>query len=334
LLNSFKLSLQYILPKLWLTRLAGWGASKRAGWLTKLVIDLFVKYYKVDMKEAQKPDTASYRTFNEFFVRPLRDDVRPLDTDPNVLVMPADGVISQLGKIEDDKILQAKGHNYSLEALLAGNYLMADLFRNGSFATTYLSPRDYHRVHMPCNGVLREMIYVPGDLFSVNHLTAQNVPNLFARNERVISLFDTEFGPMAQILVGATIVGSIETVWAGPLTPLREGIVGNIETVWSGTITPPREGVIKRWTWPAGESEGSVALLKGQEMGRFKLGSTVINLFAPGKVQLVEKLASLSVAKLGQPLAVSTETSATPATPLAEEEINAEHDASPRVDDK
>ena len=199
MLNSFKLSLQYILPKLWLTRLAGWGASKRAGWLTKLVIDLFVKYYKVDMKEAQKPDTASYRTFNEFFVRPLRDEVRPIDTDPNVLVMPADGVISQLGKIEEDKILQAKGHNYSLEALLAGNYLMADLFRNGTFVTTYLSPRDYHRVHMPCNGILREMIYVPGDLFSVNHLTAQNVPNLFARNERVICLFDTEFGPMAQI---------------------------------------------------------------------------------------------------------------------------------------
>ena len=191
LLNSFKLSLQYILPKLWLTRLAGWGASKRAGWLTKLVIDLFVKYYKVDMKEAQKPDTASYRTFNEFFVRPLRDEVRPLNTDPNVLVMPADGVISQLGKIEDDKILQAKGHNYSLEALLAGNYIMADLFRNGTFATTYLSPRDYHRVHMPCNGILREMIYVPGDLFSVNHLTAQNVPNLFARNERVICLLDS-----------------------------------------------------------------------------------------------------------------------------------------------
>lgn len=246
MLNDLKLSLQYILPKLWLTRLAGWGASKRAGWLTKLVIDLFVKYYKVDMKEAQKPDTAAYRTFNDFFVRPLRDDVRPLNTDPNVLVMPADGVISQLGAIENDKILQAKGHDYSLEALLAGNYQMADLFRNGSFATTYLSPRDYHRVHMPCNGILREMIYVPGDLFSVNHLTAQNVPNLFARNERVICLFDTEFGPMAQILVGATIVGSIETVW-------------------SGTVTPPREGIIKRWTSPAGDNEGSIALLKGRD---------------------------------------------------------------------
>ena len=286
MLNSFKLSLQYILPKLWLTRLAGWGASKRAGWLTKLVIDLFVKYYKVDMKEAQKPDTAAYRTFNDFFVRPLRDDVRPLNTDPNVLVMPADGVISQLGAIEDDKILQAKGHNYTLEALLAGNYQMADLFRNGSFATTYLSPRDYHRVHMPCNGILREMIYVPGDLYSVNPLTARNIPNLFARNERVICYFDTEFGPMAQILVGATIVGSIETAW-------------------SGTVTPPREGVIKRWSFPGADAEGAVVLLKGQEMGRFKLGSTVINLFAPGRIKLAESLEAESKTRLGQPMAMA-----------------------------
>lgn len=313
MLDKIKLSLQYILPKVWLTQLAGWGAGKRGGWLTKLVIDLFVRAYKVDMKEAQKPDTASYRTFNEFFVRPLRDDVRPIDTDPNVLVMPADGVISQLGAIENDRIIQAKGHDYSLEALLAGNYQMADLFRDGHFVTTYLSPRDYHRVHMPCNGILREMIYVPGDLFSVHHLTAQNVPNLFARNERVICLFDTEFGPMAQILVGATIVGSIETVW-------------------SGTVTPPREGIIKRKTWPAGDSEGSIALLKGQEMGRFKLGSTVINLFAPGKVNLVESLQSLSATRIGEPLAVSTESVTEPAIP-ADETSHSAPEASPLAGD-
>ncbi|WP_233148895.1 archaetidylserine decarboxylase [Shimwellia pseudoproteus] len=294
MLNDIKLSLQYILPKLWLTRLAGWGARKRGGWLTKLVIDLFVKYYKVDMDEAQRPDTASYRTFNDFFVRPLREDARPINHDANALIMPADGVISQLGAIEDDQLLQAKGHTYSLEALLAGNYQMAELFRNGSFATTYLSPRDYHRVHMPCNGILREMIYVPGDLFSVNHLTAQNVPNLFARNERVICRFDTEFGPMVQILVGATIVGSIETVWAG-------------------TVTPPREGVIKRWTYPAGEEDGAVALLKGQEMGRFKLGSTVINLFAPGQVVLTPSLQNLSVTKIGETLATSAAQAESPA---------------------
>lgn len=308
MLNDIKLSLQYILPKLWLTRLAGWGARKRAGWLTKLVIDLFVKYYKVDMDEAQRPDTASYRTFNDFFVRPLREDARPVDNDANTLTMPADGAISQLGAIEQDQLLQAKGHTYTLEALLAGNYQMAELFRNGTFVTTYLSPRDYHRVHMPCNGILREMIYVPGDLFSVNHLTAQNVPNLFARNERVICRFDTEFGPMVQILVGATIVGSIETAWAG-------------------TINPPREGVIKRWTYPAGEDEGAIALLKGQEMGRFKLGSTVINLFAPGKVVLDPALHSLSVTRLGQPLATGTQ-------PVAEAETRpvAESDAQPHTD--
>ncbi|KAG4077707.1 hypothetical protein HA402_006147 [Bradysia odoriphaga] len=159
------------------------------------------------MQEAQNPDLASYATFNAFFVRPLRDGARPIVAESHVLALPADGAISQLGEIRDDQIFQAKGHNYTLEALLAGNYLLAEPFRNGLFATTYLAPSDYHRVHMPCDGVLREMIYVPGDLFSVNPLTAANVPNLFARNERVICVFDTAFGPMVQILVGATIGG-------------------------------------------------------------------------------------------------------------------------------
>lgn len=286
MLDRIKLGLNNVLPKKALTELAGWGASKRAGWLTKAVIDAFVWYYKVDMKEAQKPDTASYRTFNDFFVRPLRDDARPIETDPNLLILPADGAISQLGRIHGDQIFQAKGHTYSLKALLAGNAAMTDMFRDGEFVTTYLAPRDYHRVHMPCNGILREMIYVPGDLYSVNPLTAQNIPNLFARNERVICRFDTEVGPMVQILVGATIVGSIETVW-------------------SGTVTPPREGVIKRWSWPGADEEGAVVLLKGQEMGRFKLGSTVINLFAAGKVKLAESLAAESKTRLGETLAIA-----------------------------
>lgn len=286
MLDRIKLGLNNVLPKKALTELAGWGASKRAGWLIKAVIDAFVWYYKVDMKEAQKPDTASYRTFNDFFVRPLRDDARPIETDPNLLILPADGAISQLGRIHGDQIFQAKGHTYSLEALLAGNAAMTDMFRDGEFVTTYLAPRDYHRVHMPCNGILREMIYVPGDLYSVNPLTAQNIPNLFARNERVICRFDTEVGPMVQILVGATIVGSIETVW-------------------SGTVTPPREGVIKRWSWPGADEEGAVVLLKGQEMGRFKLGSTVINLFAAGKVKLAESLAAESKTRLGETLAIA-----------------------------
>ncbi|PWC15459.1 phosphatidylserine decarboxylase [Brenneria roseae subsp. roseae] len=283
MLDNIKIKLQYWLPKIWLTRLAGWGADKQAGKLTRLVIDLFVRRYKVNMQEAQQPDTAAYRTFNEFFVRPLKPEVRPIDLHAHRLVQPADGVLSQLGPITDGKLIQAKNHLYSLEALLAGNYVMAELFRDGLFATTYLSPRDYHRVHMPCDGVLREMIYVPGDLFSVNLLTADHVPNLFARNERVICLFDTEFGPLAQILVGATIVGSIETVWAG-------------------TVTPPREGIIQRWTYPQA-GEDAVILEKGQEMGRFKLGSTVINLFSPGRVQFAAHLNSLSVTRMGEPFA-------------------------------
>ncbi|MDU4094053.1 MAG: archaetidylserine decarboxylase [Pantoea sp.] len=286
MLDSIKLGLNHLLPKKWLTELAGWAASKRAGWLTKAVIDIFVWFYRVDMSEAQKPDTASYRTFNDFFVRPLRDEARPIDADPNLLVLPADGAVSQLGHIEGDTIFQAKGHYYSLEALLAGDRQMSAQFRDGEFATIYLAPRDYHRVHMPCNGILREMIYVPGDLYSVNPLTARNIPNLFARNERVICYFDTEFGPMVQILVGATIVGSIETAWAG-------------------TITPPREGVIKRWSWPGADAEGAVVLLKGQEMGRFKLGSTVINLFAPGRIKLAESLEAETKTRLGQPMAMA-----------------------------
>ncbi|MBG6242552.1 MAG: phosphatidylserine decarboxylase [Candidatus Symbiopectobacterium sp. Dall1.0] len=302
MLDKLKIALQHWLPKIALTRLAGWGADKQAGRLTKGVIDLFVRYYKVNMQEAQHPDTAAYRTFNDFFVRPLRPDVRPIDPHAHRVVQPADGVLSQMGPIVDGKLIQAKGHDYSLEALLAGNYVMADRFRDGLFATTYLSPRDYHRVHMPCDGVLREMIYVPGDLFSVNLFTADNVPNLFARNERVICLFDTDFGPMVQILVGATIVGSIETVW-------------------SGTVTPPREGIIKRWTYPAADEQAAIALQKGEEMGRFKLGSTVINLFVPNTLQFAAHLNPLSVTRVGEPFAEAKMVDSTEEAPVAAESV-------------
>jgi len=284
--DRFKLGLNHILPKKALTELAGWGASRRGGWLTKAVIDAFVWFYKVDMAEASKPHTGSYRTFNDFFVRPLKEGARPVDPDASLLALPCDGAISQLGRITGDQIFQAKGHYYTLQALLAGNDELAEKFIDGEFVTTYLAPRDYHRVHMPCNGILREMIYVPGDLYSVNPLTARSIPNLFARNERVICVFNTDHGPMVQILVGATIVGSIETVWAG-------------------TVTPPREGVIKRWRYPSAEHDGAVVLLKGQEMGRFKLGSTVINLFAPDRVKLAESLEAESKTRLGQPLAIA-----------------------------
>jgi phosphatidylserine decarboxylase len=291
-----KIALQHILPKLWLTQLAGRVAECRTRWLAKMIIGLFVRYYRVDMQEAQQPELSAYPTFNAFFVRPLRDDARPIDTDPNSLVMPADGAISQLGPIIDDQVFQAKGHHYSLEALLAGNERAIEEFRDGVFVTTYLAPRDYHRVHMPCNGVLREMIYVPGSLYSVNPLTASAIPNLFARNERVICLFTTEFGPMAQILVGATIVGSIETSWAG-------------------TVTPPREGIIKRWRYPAAEDKTAVVLLKGQEMGRFKLGSTVVNLFAKSRVTLNDPLYARVATRVGERLAVGLTLTAEDSTP-------------------
>ena len=273
-LDSIKIKLQYLLPKQGLTRLAGWGANKQAGWLTQAVIKAFVAYYKVNMKEALYPNPEHYKTFNEFFVRPLRNGVRPVADHADGLVLPADGAISQLGKIEQGKILQAKGHDYSLEALLAGNYLLAEEFKDGQFATTYLSPRDYHRVHMPCDGVLREMIYVPGDLFSVNPLTAQ-------------------------ILVGATIVGSIETVW-------------------SGTVNVTREGIIQRWTYPTA-GEGAVALKKGEEMGRFKLGSTVINLFAANRVQFTPTLTSGSNTLMGAEFAHSVTAVPTESVTMQEE---------------
>ncbi|CAD6511058.1 archaetidylserine decarboxylase [Candidatus Profftia tarda] len=272
MLDSIKIKLQYLFPKQVMTCLIGWLADQEAGWLTHVLIKSFIRYYKINMKEVLYPNPEHYKTFNEFFMRPLRNGMRPIADHPNGLVLPADGTISQLGTIEQDKILQAKGYHYSLEALLAGNYMLAKEFINGNFATIYLSPGDYHRIHMPCNGVLREMIYVPGDLFSLNHLMLGSVSNIFARNERLICIFDTNFGPIAQILVGATIVGSIETLWAG-------------------TINITREGIIKRWTYPK-TGERAVILKKGEDMARFKLGSTVINLFATNRIEFTPTLVS------------------------------------------
>ena len=265
MLDKIKIRLQFMLPKQGLTQLAGWFASRNVGFVTQWAIKLFAKAYKVNMNEAQKSELTAYSTFNDFFIRTLKDDARPIVAAEHQLAQPADGAVSQLGSIDNDLIFQAKGHNYTVEALLAGQYELADKFRNGDFITTYLSPSDYHRVHMPCDGLLTEMIYVPGDLFSVNPLTAANVPNLFARNERLICVFDTPFGAMVQILVGATIGGSIDTGW-------------------SGCVNPQREGVIKRWTYPEQDEEGAIFLRKGEEMGLFKLGSTVINLFEPNKI--------------------------------------------------
>lgn len=291
MLENLKIRLTHFLPTVAITQLIGWFANLPSRMITKIIIYLFIKYYHIDMDDASHKDTYYYKNFNQFFTRPLRDEIHSINLDPNILVCPADGRISQLGSIENDQIFQAKGHYYTLDALLAGNRNLTKLFRHGNFVTIYLSPKDYHRVHMPCNGVLREMIYVPGTLFPVNSFATHHIPNLFARNERIICLFDTKFGPILQIMVGATIVGSIETIW-------------------HGTITPPRDGIIKYWSWPAfsnqkNQDNQSILLLKGQEMGQFKLGSTVINLFAPKRVRLVEHLSSKSITRIGQPLALS-----------------------------
>ncbi|AVS97245.1 archaetidylserine decarboxylase [Paracidovorax avenae] len=274
---------QYLLPKRALTSLAGRFASARAGTRTTAAIRRFVARYKVDMSEAENPDIASYATFNDFFTRALRPGARPIADAP--AVCPVDGAVSQFGRIDGDQIFQAKGHRYSTTALLGGDAQEAARFADGSFATIYLSPRDYHRIHMPCDGRLRRMIYVPGALFSVNPLTARGVPGLFARNERVVCLFDTPLGSMALVLVGATIVGSMATVW-------------------HGTVNPPRTAGLRQWTYDDGPE---VLLRKGEEMGRFMLGSTVVLLFEPGALRFAGTWEPARAVRLGEAMGLPPE---------------------------
>ncbi len=246
--------LQHVLPKLLLTRFMGMLASAKGGAVTTAVIRWFIGRYGVNMAEAANPDPASYDSFNTFFARPLRAGARPLASGD--WVSPVDGAVSQLGPIDKNQIFQAKGHHYSTQALVGGDAALAAQFEDGYFATLYLSPKDYHRIHMPCAGTLTRMIHVPGDLFSVNPATAAGVPGLFARNERVVCVFDTDHGPFVLVLVGATIVGSMATVW-------------------HGLVNPPRPGQVREWRYEA----GSIHLKQGDEMGRFMLGSTVVMLW-------------------------------------------------------
>ena len=277
---------QYVMPKRGLTAFAGHVASRERGATTTRLVRWFVRKYGVDMSEAAVADVTAYRSFNDFFTRALKEGARPIaDSD---LVCPVDGTISQFGRIEHDQILQAKGHRYSTTALVGGDPELAAKFHDGSFATLYLSPKDYHRIHMPCDGVLTRMIHVPGALFSVNPTTARGVPGLFARNERVVCVFESEqVGRFVLALVGATIVGSMATVW-------------------HGTIDRPRTRRVRDWTY----APDQVALKRGEEMGRFMLGSTVVLLFAekaalafnplwePGRaIRLGEAMASVRRAK-------------------------------------
>ncbi|MGO5000620.1 archaetidylserine decarboxylase [Oceanisphaera sp. W20_SRM_FM3] len=275
--DHLKILLQYLMPKHLVSRLVGRLAAKEGGKLTQWLITRFISQYQVNMSEALHEDPAHYASFNDFFTRELKADARPLVEGKQVLAMPVDGAISQLAPIQQGRIIQAKGHDYSARTLLGGDKDLAAPFMGGDFATIYLAPKDYHRIHMPLDGVLKTMIYVPGELFSVNPLTASRVPELFARNERVVCLFDTAAGPMALVLVGATIVASIETVWAG-------------------TVTPPAGKRIQRWDYAP---ETAPRLAKGDEMGRFKLGSTVVCLFAPEQVNLAEHLVPGTVTVMG-----------------------------------
>ena len=279
--------LQYALPKRAMTALAGRIASTPRGKATTRLIRWFIARYQVDMSEAVNPDPASYATFNEFFTRPLRPGVRPLAQA--ALICPVDGAISQFGHIDRDQILQAKGHHYTTTALVGGDAALAACFEGGLFATLYLSPRDYHRVHMPCDGTLVRMIYVPGDLFSVNPLTARGVPGLFARNERVVCVFETERGPFVLALVAATIVGGMATVW-------------------HGVVNAPRGGPLRKWVYRPGE----VSLKQGDEMGRFLLGSTVVLLFPPSFHQFHPDWAIGGAVRLGEPMGVAIERAVTP----------------------
>jgi phosphatidylserine decarboxylase len=258
--DRLKVLLQYMLPKQSLTIFAGRIAGAQGGSMTTRLIRWFVRKYAVDMSEAADGDIRSYKTFNDFFTRPLKAGMRPIATAD--FVCPVDGAISQFGAIDDHHMLQAKGHRFTTTALVGGDSGLAAQFRHGSFANLYLSPKDYHRLHMPCDGKLTRMIYVPGALFSVNPTTARGVPNLFARNERVVCVFTSpEHGPFVMVLVGATVVGSMATAW-------------------HGVVNPKRTNKVSEWAY----ADQDIVLKKGEEMGRFLLGSTIVMLFRRGTI--------------------------------------------------
>lgn len=272
--------LQYLLPQHMMSRLMWRMTRIRARWFCQWQINWFIRRYGVDMSLAEQPLPESYDYFNSFFTRALKPGVRPVEQDRKLLTCPVDGTVSQLGRIDGTSVMQAKGHTYTLQSLLAGRQDLVDIFRNGQFATIYLSPKDYHRIHMPVCGDLQEMIYVPGKLFSVNHATVTGVEGLFARNERVINLFQTAAGPMAVILVGAIHVGSMETVW-------------------HGLVTPPYGKTIQTWDY----RQRPVHLTRGDELGRFNMGSTVILLFPENTCEWLDSLSAGRGVNMGTALA-------------------------------
>ena len=272
---------QHLVPQHLLSRAVGYLAECNQPWLKNWLIKSFIKHFNVDMSEAEDPSIHAYKNFNSFFTRALKPGIRPIDEGTASITSPADGEISEMGKIEYGRILQAKGRGYGLTNLLGGSQERSKPFIDGSFCTIYLSPKDYHRVHMPCAGQLVDAIYIPGDLYSVNQTTADSVDNLFARNERLVCMFDTDQGPMAMVLVGAMIVAGIETSWSGQVAPLPKAPLRIFQN----------------------QADQSLTLQKGDEMGRFKLGSTVILLFPPNTIDWREKLSAGSSVKMGEMIA-------------------------------
>jgi len=264
------------------TKLAYWLAKSENSLIKTLFISWFKNHYQVDMSLAENENANSYASFNQFFTRALKPDARPVDPDSTAIVSPVDGSVSQIGKLNGDSILQAKGHYYTLDQLLAGQEEWCSVFNNGSFATLYLSPKDYHRIHMPCSAILKQMTYVPGKLFSVSPLTASVIPGVFARNERVLCFFESDFGPVAVILVGAMIVGGMETIW-------------------QGTVTPPHRNRVNHWHYT--DRNPKKIFEKGNEMGRFNLGSTVILLFSENQVTWSKEFSAASEIRMGQKIA-------------------------------
>ena len=271
---------QYFLPHHLISRAVQCFAESETPWIKNNLIRIIANHYDVDMSDSQEERLEAYKSFNDFFTRALKDGARPLPSDTKTVVSPADGIISQIGNIENGHIFQAKGHDYSLIELLGGDVSLSQEFMDGRFATIYLAPRDYHRVHIPATGTLRRMIHIPGRLFSVNQNTVANIPNLFARNERVVNIFDTEFGPMAVILVGAIIVASIETVWAGLVTPHKR----KVSSINYGT------------------QPESIVLQRGDELGRFKMGSTAIVLFGKEQIDWLKHWEADHTIKMGEAL--------------------------------
>ncbi len=288
LIDYFKTLPQFLIPKHALNRFAGFMANLRITKIKNYLIQDFVHKYQVNMSEALEPNPLSYASFNEFFIRRLKPEARPISGVD--IVSPVDGCISEIGYLSDGQLVQAKGHSYSVAALLGGEEAAYAPFQNGSFVTLYLSPKDYHRVHMPLEGQLQEMIYIPGSLFSVQPTTVRVIPNLFAKNERLVAIFSTRFGLMAMVLVGAAIVGSIGTAWHGDLV---------------------RGSQIRRFIYPTDNPQQTITLGKAMEMGYFKLGSTVVLLFAARREELhwVDHLHAGDAIQLGQALGLAPDKS-------------------------